>query len=161
MTVPFEHRVRVLRHMVLAARVAPVAPIGSLLKQIRAAQLRPRSSLGRRPRVLEPLHLEAIRQLPCLKCGMEPCGEAAHVRLNCAALGKRTGIGEKPSDMWAVPLCRSCHLTDPDAQHKVGEIAFWHALAINPLRVAVALHRVSPDIVAMRAVVLSFMARNG
>jgi len=26
----------------------------------------------------DPAYLAMIRQLPCLRCGMEPCGEAAH-----------------------------------------------------------------------------------
>lgn len=138
-------------------RITPRAPIGSLLKLPIARKQR--FSLGRSPRVVEPSYLALIRALPCLKCGLEPCGEAAHVRLNCAALGKRTGVGEKPDDRWAVPLCGSCHRIDPDSQHRAGEIVFWNAVGINPLRVAQASHRAAPDLVAMRAVVLSFMAR--
>ena len=158
MTVPLDQRIRVLRHLSLAARVAPVAPIGTLFKQVRAAQLRPRSSLGRKPHLAEPSHLQAIRALPCLKCGLEEGSEAAHVRLNSAALGKRTGIGEKPDDRWTVPLCAGCHRLDPESQHRRGEIAFWNALGINPLRAAMELYRVSPDGAAMRAVALRFIA---
>lgn len=139
------------------ARLAPIAPIGSLLKREGGIV----ALLGRRSRVELPSHLVAIRALPCLRCGLDPCGEAAHVRLNCAALGKRTAAGAKPDDRWAVPLCNSCHLTDRDAQHKVGELAFWRAVGMNPLRVAQDLHRNSPDVVAMRAAAFAAIAGRG
>lgn len=157
MTVSNEHRLRVLAHLSAeAARIAPVAPVGSLFKQ--PALAKRRLSMGRKPRLVEPSHLDAVRALPCLKCGLEGFSEAAHLRLNCAALGKRTGIGEKPDDRWTVPLCANCHRIDPDSQHKIGEIAFWRAVGINPLRAAQALHRASPDLVAMRAAALRIIA---
>ena len=48
--------------------------------------------------------LAAIRKLPCIRCG-NPHSQAAHS--NSAKHGKGRGI--KSSDLFAVPLCFSCH----------------------------------------------------
>lgn len=56
----------------------------------------------------------------------------------------------KPDDRWTVPLCREHH----EEQHKVGEPIFWHALGIEPLRLAERLYAVSPHIEQMTAVVV-------
>lgn len=56
-------------------------------------------------------------------------------------IGKRpTGMGEKPDDRWAVPLCSSCHRDGPGAQHLVGEKTFWRQVGVNPFVVAEALY---------------------
>jgi hypothetical protein len=130
------------------------APIGSLFKRGREV----RSPSYRRPRETDATHLDAIRQLPCLRCGLEPCGEAAHVRMTSAAHGKRGSMAAKPDDKWAVPLCPGCHRQDADSQHRVGEIAFWSALDLNPLLICESLHAASPDVLRMRAVVFTFIA---
>ncbi len=137
--------------------VTRLAPVGSLLKQSRPREARTKD-LGRSPRQRDGGHLSAIRQLPCLKCGLEPCGEAAHVRMNCSALGKRQAIGAKPDDAWSVPLCPGCHTHDPDSQHRMGESVFWDLLGLNPLLIAKKLYELSPDLVRMRAAVFSFIA---
>jgi hypothetical protein len=95
-----------------------------------------------------PPHLAAIRRLRCLSCGRTPCGEAAHLRMS--APGKpNPGIGRKPEDRWALPLCHWCHMT----QHSMGERAYWDQLGIDPIAVAQALFAVSPDIEAMLNVI--------
>jgi hypothetical protein len=129
------------------------APIGSLFKRPME-----RARRSRKAREESPTYLALIRQLPCLKCGMEPCGVAAHVRLNSAAHGKRQAMGQKPDDKWAVPLCAGCHTQDADAQHKVGEMPFWYAVGINPLLACERLQHAAPDVVAMRAVVFRLIA---
>ena len=48
--------------------------------------------------------LEAIRKLPCIRCG-NPNSQAAHS--NSAKHGKGRGI--KASDLFVIPLCHSCH----------------------------------------------------
>lgn len=48
--------------------------------------------------------LAAIRKLPCIRCG-NPNSQAAHS--NSAKHGKGRGI--KASDLFAIPLCHSCH----------------------------------------------------
>lgn len=132
------------------------APIGSLLKRPGTARHK-RNTMGRSPRMQDASHLTAIRDLPCLKCGLEGFSEAAHVRMNSAAFNKRVGKGEKPDDRWTLPLCPSCHRIDEDSQHKVGEETFWHALNLNPLLICEELYKVSPTVLVMRAVVFKFM----
>ena len=138
----------------LPQRITAIAHPGALLKHAfdRVARARAIETPA------DPSYLEMIRQLPCIKCGMEPCGEAAHVRITSAAFHKRGGIGRKPEDRWALPLDRGCHQTDPDALHRRGEYLFWADLGINPLLICERLYRQRGDLVAMRAVILSAMA---
>ena len=49
--------------------------------------------------------LQAIRQLPCVRCGMMPPSQAAHS--NSSKHGKGKGI--KADDQFTIPLCHSCH----------------------------------------------------
>ena len=44
-------------------------------------------------------------------------------------------MGEKPSDIWTLPLCGVHH----EEQHKIGEDQFWQKYAIDPLKVAAFL----------------------
>lgn len=131
----------------MASRVPTFAPIGSLFKQ----QPKPRAKLKsfRKPREHDGEHLEAIRQCPCIKCGLDPAGEAAHVRM-MAPDKPLPGMGAKPDDRWALPLCREDHME----QHRVGERQFWKDVGIDPLVMADRLYRVSPNIEAMRAMVM-------
>ena len=92
---------------------------------------------------------------------MEPCGEAAHVRLTSAAFHKRGGMGKKPSDRWAAPLCGSCHREDRNALHRVGEYLFWLDLGINPLLICTRLYAARGDLVRMRAIILVAIAERG
>ena len=136
-------------------RIARVAPPGALLRRaVGIAQLMPGRGGDDRA------YLDQIRQLPCLKCGMDRC-EAAHLRMQSAAHGKRSGIGKKPDDRWAVPLCAGCHRQDRGAQHRVGELVFWTLLGINPLLVASKLYAAKGDPVRMRAIVIQAIAERG
>src|SRR5262249_4826518 len=84
-------------------------------------------------------HLAFVRQLPCVACGKAAPSDAAHVRT-----GTDGGVGIKPGDRYAVPLCTTCHTK----QHRVGELTFWSALRFDPLNVAFRLWTVSPDLEA-------------
>ena len=84
-------------------------------------------------------HLAFLRQLPCVAYGKAAQSEAAHVRT-----GTDGGVGVKPGDRYAVPLCTACHAK----QHRLGELTFWSALCIDPLNVALRLWTVSPDLKA-------------
>lgn len=69
-------------------------------------------------------HLDFIRSLECVLCA-SPYVEAAHLRM-----GTDGGMGMKPSDSFALPLCTAHHR----CQHHIGELKFWegwepHALA--------------------------------
>jgi hypothetical protein len=134
-------------------RIIHTAPIGSLMKH-HAPALTPRKLEGER----DPTYLALVQQCPCLKCGMDPAGVAAHLRLNSAAFGKRQAMAKKPSDGWTTPLCSGCHLHDADAQHRVGEDVFWQRLGVNPFLVCQRLYAQRGDLVAMRAVVFVAIA---
>lgn len=130
-----------------AQRLALRSPIGSLLKGQHARIPRPRVVDGDRD---EP-YLKLVRQCPCLHCGMDPAGEAAHVRMASGYHRKASGAGKKPADRWALPLCGEHHRLAADAQHKRSERAFWAELGINPLAACKRLRGKRGDLVAMRA----------
>lgn len=95
----------------------------------------------REPRVECAAYLAFVRQKPCCVCAAPAPSQAAHIRMGCEKIGKRsTGIGEKPSDRWAVPLCSDCHLDAPGAQHRIGEFPFWFGAGINPFEFAMELY---------------------
>ena len=62
-------------------------------------------------------HLSYVRSFQCALPGCVGLPiEAAHVRL-----GSGAGLGQKPSDWRAVPLCKDHH----SQQHTIGERSFW------------------------------------
>src|SRR5215472_15246175 len=85
-----------------------------------------------------------VRQLPSVACGKAAPSEPAHVRT-----GTDGGVGMKPGDRYAVPLCANCHAR----QHRVGELTFWSALRFDPLNVALRLWTVSADLTAGERIV--------
>lgn len=139
-------------------RLTPPAPIGSQLKRVSDV---PQRRALRCEQGNDPDYLALVRQCPCLYCGVEPAGEAAHVRLASAAFGKASGMGKKPSDEWALPLCRDDHLNARHAQHRRSEAAFWDGLGINPLLICQRLYAKRGDLVAMRAVVMVAISERG
>ena len=87
-------------------------------------------------------HLDGIRALPCIICGEDTTVEAAHIRFPDLLADKRpTGMGEKPDDCWALPLCGVHHRQ----QHEMSEREFWKTMRIDPIRAALALFRASGD----------------
>ncbi len=128
-------------------RIAATPRPGALLK--RADDLR----IVAAREAADESYLAQVRQCPCVKCGMDPSGEAAHVRSQSAAHGKRGGIGKRPADEWALSLCGSCHREDADALHRVGERVFFYRLGINPFLLCERLYARRGDLVAMRAVI--------
>ena len=79
----------------------PAGP-GTLLKRLFGLheQTRKRAVMGD-----DQIYLARIRQLPCLDCGVDGFTEAAHVRMQSGAFNKHGGMGKKPEDRWALPLC--------------------------------------------------------
>ena len=67
-------------------------------------------------------HLSHIRGHACVVCDASAPIEAAHVRI-----GSGAGMGQKPHDYYAVPLCKPCH----QRQHTVGERTFWEDFDLN------------------------------
>lgn len=136
-------------------RIIPPSPPGTLLKRAGAAHL---PQVPRSQALEDADYLALVRQCPCLKCGFDPCGLAAHLRMNSGAFNKRQAMAKKPLPKWTTPLCAACHTEDPDAQHKVGEAAFWMALGLNPFLVCENLYARAGDLVAMRAVIFVAIA---
>jgi len=91
----------------------------------------------REPRIKDNKHLDYIRSLPCCVCGGIDT-EAAHIRTGSLAHGKNpTGMAEKPSDKWALPLCNRHHRE----QHAMNELEFWKSYGIDPFITAIRLHQ--------------------
>lgn len=134
-------------------RITPPAPIGSLLDRTASRALAPKTDAGK-----DENHLALVRQCPCLSCGHDPCGEAAHVKFTSFAFGRANKLGKRPHDCDALPLCREDHLIGRNAQHKGDEEAFWQALGIEPYAVARDLYDRRGDLTAMRMVVMVAIA---
>ena len=99
-------------------------------------------------RIRDAAHLRRLRLLPCCRCANDQGSDAAHIRFSSAAHGhKNPGVGQKPGDDHALPLCRQCHMR----QHEIGEAAFWKDC--DPIGWARALYQVSGDINAEDAIV--------
>lgn len=100
------------------------------------------STKQRRPRERDEKHLAFIRSLRCCICGF-PGPDAAHIRAASIVHGKReSGMQEKPSDKWTVPLCRVHH----DEQHAAGvELRWWASKGVDPFGLALSLYAHSGD----------------
>jgi len=99
-----------------------------------------RLALTKPPRHRNREHLRFVRQQPCLVCGRKP-SDAHHIRFV-----QPRALGQKVSDEFAVPLCRSHHR----AVHRIGdERAWWRNVGIDPLPTARKLwnetHTEDPD----------------
>jgi len=95
----------------------------------------------RRPRVEYAAHLKWIRTLPCI-ITKRPGVEAAHIRFADVTWGKHhPGQGQKPDDMWVVPLSPEKHRE----QHSMNERLFWQQQGIDPLKIALVLFVHSGD----------------
>lgn len=96
----------------------------------------------KRPRIKNEAHLRFVRSLPCVCCGDNTATEAAHIRTGNLFYGKRnTGGAEKPSDIWALPLCGKHHAE----QHRGSEVRFWEGYGTNPFVLALTLYACSGD----------------
>lgn len=87
------------------------------------------------PRVRDNKRLAWLRTQPCVICGAINT-EAAHIRVGSINHEKRpTGMSEKPSDKWTLPLCNEHHRE----QHSMAELAFWKQYGIDPFMLAITL----------------------
>lgn len=90
----------------------------------------------RHPRQFDGKHLEFLRQLPCVICLDNTATEAAHIRFADRSVAKpMTGMGRKPDDAFALPLCGKHHRE----QHTMNERAWWQSQGIDPVKTALAL----------------------
>jgi hypothetical protein len=89
----------------------------------------------RQPRQHDEDYLNFIRSQRCCLCGTNQGVEAAHLRVGSIGDGKpHTGMQEKSSDKWALPLCKRHH----DMSHAMSEKEFWASFGIDPF--ALAMH---------------------
>jgi hypothetical protein len=94
----------------------------------------------RKPRIRDQGYLAWLRTQRCA-CGClrgPPC-DAAHLRASSHKHDKPiTGIGQKPDDKWALPLRRTCHMS----QHAYGdEVGWWaHHGAHDPFALALRFY---------------------
>lgn len=99
----------------------------------------------RRPREHNAPYMGFIAALPCAVCmagGRVVHGvHVAHLRAGSELHGKRaTGMQEKPSDQWTLPLCPPHHVNGPKSQHHFGdEVGFWAQFNIDPFELSLAL----------------------
>ena len=107
----------------------------------------------KRPRDKAAAHLKWVASLPSLVPGTGRV-DPAHIRYADPRYGKPgTGMGEKPSDMWVVPLARSEHAR----QHQMGdEQAYWQSVGIDPCHVALLLYAHSGDDEAGEEIIMRF-----
>ena len=68
-------------------------------------------------------YLQWIRTLPCAVCRTIRAVEAAHTGPH--------GIGQKSSDLSAIPLCARHHRTGDDSYHKLGPRKFAEVHRLN------------------------------
>lgn len=117
---------------------------------------KPEGQGQRQPRVHDAAHLAYIRRLPCVACRAPAPNDAAHVRFGDAARGKiNAGMQRKPDDRWTLPSCRADH----ERQHGMNERAYYEGLGVDALALCEALHAVSGDIDAGRALILAAASR--
>lgn len=119
--------------------------MASMVKRLPTAFANAPAAGKKRPREKDKGHLAWLSSLPCVITGKRPV-HVAHVRYADPVYGKpQTGMAEKPSDRWAVPLLATLHLDGPEAQHGMNERLFWARHGLDPLRLALALYGASGD----------------
>ncbi len=90
-------------------------------------------------------YLKWLHELPCVISGRVGEGvQSAHVRYGDIAYAKpQAGKGEKPDDVWCLPLWHELHAE----QHSMNELAFWESYGINdPLAICTRLYAVYPSV---------------
>lgn len=102
-----------------------------------ATKARPKSPKADRGRERDNGFLAFLRRQPCVCCGHPAPSDAAHIRMASPERGKLpTGMQVKPSDRFAVPLNRGCHMV----QHSGSEARFWSERGLDPFAIADRLH---------------------
>jgi hypothetical protein len=79
--------------------------------------------VARKKPVRNPAYLRWIRSLPCIVCRSRWQIEAAHTGPH--------GLGQKSSDLSAIPLCARHHRTGNDSYHDLGPSKFAQVHQLN------------------------------
>lgn len=88
----------------------------------------------RQPRLHDKGYLAFLHTKRCCVCGGGLEIHAAHIRMGL------TGMGRKPDDSRAVPLCFWCHIGDRGSQHSMSEEKFWAMHSLDPFAIADKLY---------------------
>jgi hypothetical protein len=105
----------------------PLGSTGSTDKHARARIDKSVLTLSTPRRYRNKEHLRYVAQQPCLLCARKP-SDPHHLQFV-----QPRALGRKPSDEFAVPLCRAHHR----AAHRAGEErAWWKAAGIDPIKIA-------------------------
>ena len=73
--------------------------------------------MAKPPTASEKRHMQRVREMYCLGCGMHPPNSAHHVTSD--------GFKRLSKDhLRVVPLCPDCHQHGPHAVHKIGTAVF-------------------------------------
>lgn len=93
----------------------------------------------RQPRLIDHAYLAWLRKQACsCGCGKPAPSDAAHIKSGSVEMGKPPAGTLRPSDFWAVPLNRSCHMR----QHAWGdELGWWAAHRKDPFKLAISYYR--------------------
>jgi hypothetical protein len=79
-----------------------------------------------------PAYLAWVRTLPYCACGKQPAGSVHHTG--------RSGMGQRPHDSMAVPLCQVCHVEELHAAKgwargfEKRHVKAWERLALEATR---------------------------
>jgi hypothetical protein len=104
----------------------------------------------REPRVKDRKYLGYVAKMPSVVSGREPV-HVAHVRYGDIERGKRhTGMGEKPSDKWTIPLTPDEHMHGARSQHANNEKDWWESHGIDPIAVCIELYAVYQSGIALK-----------
>ena len=107
--------------------LAPAEPKSATNDDIRCLIDKSVLTLPEAKRRRDRQHLRFVAKQPCLICGREP-SDPHHLRF-----AQPRGLGQKVSDEFTVPLCRSHHRE----LHRAGkEAAWWTQRGIEPLATA-------------------------
>lgn len=126
-------------HLVISAEWIPAlvrSPFGQTVGvALMALPPRKPKKQKRESRWRSPAYCNHLRSFACVVCHSFDHVEVAHVRN-----GTDCGMGLKPSDFYALPMCREHH----SQQHCVGEKSFWAMHKIDPLTLAGEFNRSWP-----------------
>jgi hypothetical protein len=96
----------------------------------------------RQPRVRDSKYLSFVAKMPSVISARKPV-HVAHVRYGDPERGKpSTGMGEKPSDKWTLPLTPEEHMVGVRSQHANNEKEWWKSHGVDPIAVCEALYEV-------------------
>ncbi len=92
----------------------------------------PRPVLPKSIRLRDKEHCKFVANQPCVVCGRVP-SDPHHLRF-----AQPRALGRKVSDEFTVPLCRVHHR---ELHRKGDEAAWWQAIKIDPMPLALKLWR--------------------